>query len=491
MARANISKSTYLKGLQCQKLLWHLKHKPELFEEQKNESDPILEQGNAVGVLAQRLFPGGIGISWDLPISDRIRETQKAIPKMLPIYEATFSSEGMYCQVDILSPAPRDSWDINEVKSTTGVKDVHLPDISFQKHACEASGLKIRRCNLVHIDSDYIRRGDISPKDLFAVEDVTGLLKPHQETIEDNLAEMRNTLGLKSAPKIGIGPHCNDPYECPLIGHCWKHVPTHSVFDLYRGGKTAWELHGDDVLGMADIPDGFRLTPIQRIQVESVRQGKPIVDSKAIRCFLAGLKYPLHFLDFETINPAIPLFDGTRPYQQIPFQFSLHIQDKPGAEPRHVSWLAGSPDDPRPRFLEALKGALGTKGDILAYNMSFELGVLNALTTAFPKHGSWLAKVGKRFVDLLMPFRNFHYYHPDQHGSCSIKDVLPALTGKGYDGMEITDGGTASSEFMRVTYGDVSDAERTKVRGQLEQYCQLDTLGMVWILEELAGLTGA
>ena len=391
MATSNISKSTYMKGLQCQKLLWHLKNTPELFEDKANESDPILEQGNRVGVLAQKLFPGGIDISWDVSFAERIRLTKDAITRRVPIYEATIAVDGLYCQVDILSPAPENQWDINEVKSSTEVKDVHLPDIAFQRYACETAGLKIRTCNLVHIDSSYVRNGDINPSNLFASQDVTGLLKPYLEAIESNLENMRNTLGLKSVPLVPIGPHCSDPYECPLTEHCWKHVPEHSVFDLYRGGKKAWELFDADILGITDIPGGFSLTPIQNIQIDSVRSGKPRIDPAAIKTFLDNLNYPIHFLDFETINPAIPLFDGTTPYQQITFQFSLHIQDEPGAKPIHTSWLADGREDPRPGFLDALKKAFGSKGDILAFNMSFEKGRLKKSAEAFPKHAAWIA----------------------------------------------------------------------------------------------------
>jgi hypothetical protein len=484
--RANISKSSYLAGLQCQKLLWHLRKAPKASRGHDEKPDPAIEQGRQVGLYAQKLFPGGVSIPWDIPFSERTILTRDAISRRVPIYEAAISADGLYSQIDVLVPAPGGRWDINEVKSSTEVKDEHLPDIAFQRHACEAYGLKIRKCLLLHIDGSYVRRGDINPKKLFAFEDVTELLETHGDEIEDNLADLRKALTLKAAPQIGIGHHCSNPRSCPLTDECWAYLPKHSVFDLYRGRKKAWELFEDDILGLADIPDDFNLTASQAIQVSCARKRRPRLDPAGIKEFLTGLSYPLHLLDFETINPAIPLFEGTSPYQQIPFQFSLHVLAKPGAKPVHTAWLAEGCDDPRPAFLDVLKSALGPKGDIMAYNMAFEKARLSELAKDFPAHARWIARASERFVDLLVPFRRFDYHHPSQHGSCSIKAVLPALTGKGYGDMEIGDGSTASNEFMRVTYGDVPESERRRVRRLLEQYCEQDTLGMAWILDELA-----
>lgn len=486
--KANISKSSYLAGLQCQKLLWHLRKEPKAIAKDDGDSNPTIEQGRQVGLYAQELFPCGVSIPWDVPFSERIILTRDAISRRVPIYEAAISADGLYSQIDILTPAPGGRWDINEVKSSTEVKDEHLPDIAFQRHACEAYGLKIRKCLLIHIDGTYVRKGDVNPKKLFASEDVTKSLEPHVEDVETTLGEIRKTLTLKAAPQIEIGRHCSNPRSCPLTDQCWAYLPKYSVFDLYRGGKVAWQLFDDDILGLTDIPEDFDLTTRQEIQVSCARKRKPRLNAKGIQKFLAGLNYPLHLLDFETISPAIPLFNGTSPYQQIPFQFSLHVLVKPGAKPVHTAWLAAGCDDPRPEFLNILKSALGPKGDIMTYNMAFEKARLNELARAFPAHAKWMAKASERFADLLVPFRRFDYHHPSQHGSCSIKAVLPALTGNGYGDMEIGDGSTASNEFMRVTYGDVSESERTRVRRLLEQYCEQDTLGMAWILTELRRL---
>ena len=217
--------------------------------------------------------------------------------------------------------------------------------------------------------------------------------------------------------------------------------------------------------------------------------GQPHVNQHALAEFLSGLEYPLHFLDFETFGTAIPLFDSLRPYQQIPFQFSLHVVRAPGAKPEHVMFLADGRHDPRPEFMLRLRDAIARTGSIVAFNAAFELGRLRDCCEALPNFAPWLKGVANRVVDLLNPFRSFHYYHPDQEGSASMKAVLPALTGRGYEGLAIQEGATASLEFLRITFGEVSEVERQRVRRQLEEYCGQDTEGMIWIVDALADLT--
>ena len=190
-------------------------------------------------------------------------------------------------------------------------------------------------------------------------------------------------------------------------------------------------------------------------------------------------------MDFETINPAVPLFDGTRPYQNIPFQFSVHVVRGANSNPEHYSFVAEGTQDPRPRLLGELQKILGDAGSIITYNKGFEEGILKDLGKAFPECEDWVNQILSRMVDLLAPFRNFDYYHPNQKGSASLKAVLPAVTGQGYKELDIADGQLASLLFEKVTYGEVSDEERNKVRADLEKYCALDTEGMIWIVERL------
>ena len=287
-----------------------------------------------------------------------------------------------------------------------------------------------------------------------------------------------------------IGPHCSDPYLCPLQDKCWSFLPPDSVFDLYYGGKKSWRLFGDGIIRLTDIPEDVDLTDRQAIQRTVALTGKSNVDRKALARFFKGLKYPVSYLDFETFSTAIPLFDGVLPYQQVPFQFSLHKVAEPGSTPDHHAFLADGRCDPRPEFVNRLSDCIGGKGSVVVYNAKFEKSVLDSLAGAFPGHEGWIKNVKRRVVDLLKPFQAFDYYHGEQHGSASIKAVMPALTGRSYADLEIQEGGQASREYLRVHFGVASEDDRRKVRDQLGRYCGQDTEGMIWIVEALRKLAG-
>ena len=250
-------------------------------------------------------------------------------------------------------------------------------------------------------------------------------------------------------------------------------------------GKKGFELLDDNITAIKDIPHDYRLSDKQAIQVKAIESGKPYIDKQGIAEFLKQLRYPMYFLDFETFMTAIPMYDQVHPYQILPFQFSLHIVHSRGSEPEHFSFLADGDVDPRPELLRQLKVLLGKEGSIIAYNAGFEKGKLADACKTYTEYADWYTKIEMRMVDLLSPFRSFYYYHPEQYGSASIKKVLPVLTGKSYNDMEISDGNAASAEYLRVTFGNVDALDRQNVRTQLEKYCGLDTMGMVWIVDRL------
>ena len=485
-SRLSISKSKFIWGLQCPKLLWHAYNAKELIPETDAATQAIFDQGHDVGALAKQMFPDGIEVGAGVrDLDETIRLSQTALKLRKPLFESAFSASGGYCRTDVLRPAPGNAWDLIEVKSTTSVKEVHLDDLAFQTWVLAGAGLKIRRSYLCHINSDFVRCGDIEPKKFFTMEDLTTQIAELSKSVTGKLDAMFQVIRQRQHPDIKIGLHCDDPYSCALHDHCWQFLPPHSVFDLYRGGKKGFDLLNRGVTALADIPDTFKLTSNQALQKQCATSGKPHVNKPAIAKFLAQLEYPVSYLDFETFNTAIPLFDGLHPYQQVPFQFSLHTVRAPGAEPEHTMFLAEGRHDPRPEFMLTLRDALAGTGSVVAFNASFELGRLKECCATLPKFSPWVKAVEARVVDLLSPFRSFAYYHPDQHGSASLKSVLPALTGKGYDELAIQEGGAASNEFLRVTFGEVDEAERQRVRHELEVYCTQDTEGMVWITDAL------
>jgi len=482
-----LTKSKFMTGLQCPKFLWIQVNDPGRIPELDEATIRRFDEGTLIGEVATKAFPGGVDLA-GLDFMENIKKTKEAIKDNKIIFEAGILSGNYFSRVDILVPVGN-GWDIVEVKGTTQVKDQHIPDVAFQKFCAEKSGLKIRKCFLMHLNNEYVRDSEIEPVKLFTKTDVSDDVDNYINDIPGMAKKILNMLKDKDCPDIDIGPHCSDPYDCPL-SECWDFLPKNNVSNFYRIRKqAAFELINDGIHSIADVPEDFRLTYNQQIQKDCELSGKPYVDKDGINEFLETLEYPLYYLDFETFNTGIPMFDGIRPYQQVPFQFSIHIVKEKSAKPEHVMFLADGKDDPRKEFVQKLKTPLGDNGSIVVYNQSFEKRILNELAAAFPEYEDWVESICDRIVDLLVPFRNFQYYNPTQQGSASIKAVLPAITDKSYEGMEIADGGTASIAFLKATYEETKQKEKDRIRKALEKYCALDTEGMIWIVENLEKLS--
>lgn len=491
MAHLYLSKSKYLIGLQCHKLLWiHYNAKDQL-PPVDEQTQAVFDQGHEVGLLAQKLFPNGITIPSDLSLDDAINHSQGLLRQRRPLFEAAFAYQRTFARIDVLNPVRGGKWDLIEVKSSTAVKDPYLDDVAFQRYCYEGAGIPIRRCYLMHINNEYIRHGEVDPVQLFVKEDITEVVAGKFTGIEERIQQMLDVIGRVECPEIGIGPHCGDPYECPFVSICWKGVNKveNNLFSLTRLGAKAWDLYQEGVVRNDKIPASFPLSEIQRIQVKAEQTDKPHVDHAAVAEFLQSLEYPLYLLDFETFQTAIPVVDGTRPYQQVPFQFSLHAAKSLQSEPNHYSWLWDGEGDPRKTLIDQLMPILDDKGSIVVYSASFEMTRLRECVDAYPQFSTKVEKALARIVDLYEPFRSFAIYYPAQHGSASLKSVLPALTGKNYEKLTIQNGGQASEEFKRVMFGEMSREEHQKIRQDLEAYCWLDTMGMLDIIKALNRLT--
>ena len=484
-----ISKTRYVSGQQCPKRLWFEVNAREQVPAVDAATEAIFEQGHEVGRLAQRLFPGGVEVSRDeRRWSVLAAATRRALAARIPLYEAAFEHSGGACRVDILAPVDGGEWDLFEVKSSTSVKDVHLVDLAFQTWVLRGAGVPVRRSHLVRIDTSYVRQGAIEIDRLFAIDDLTEEIEPSIPGVAAELARLRQVAGLPAAPEVPIGPHCTSPYDCPLRPLCWAGVPAPSVLDLVRGGGKAWDLFHSGFVTLGAIPPEVELTDRQRIQVEAARAGGARFDPAALAHFLGRLEHPVHSFDLESFQSALPPFDGTRPYQQIPFQYSLHVVEAPDAAPRAIEFLADEEGDPRPAFLASLRANVAERGSIVVFNASFERSRLEEVAAAFPEHGPWIDALLSRFVDLLEPFQRFDYYHPAQNGSASLKAVLPVLGARGYDHLEIQDGTAAAREFLRLRGGGIDPSVRASVREALLAYCGRDTEGMVEIVTALRRL---
>jgi hypothetical protein len=484
---AYLSKSLFIRGLQCHKSLYLHKYQPELRDEVPPEKQALFDSGTEVGILARDLFPGGVEVPYEgLSPREQLDMTVSEIQKGTEnIYEATFSYNNVFMKADILHRG-RHGWALYEVKQSTGGKEVHVNDVALQYYVVKGSDLPVSRAFLVYINTQYVRHGEIEVKKLFAIEELTDRVNEKQEFVAEEIGKMRHMLA-GALPAIDIGAWCDDPYKCDFKGHCWQHIPEDSVFTLRRKGANRFDLYKQGIIRLEQIPLHV-LNDVQRMQVEFFLEKKETVNREAVREFLDSLWYPLYFLDFETFMSPVPLFDGTSPYQQIPYQYSIHVLEREGAELRHHEFIAEPNVDPREELAERLVAVIPDDACVIAYNSSFEARVLNELAEWLPRHGNRIERVVPNMRDLMAPFRRRDVYHWQMKGSHSQKAVLPALVPDlTYDGLEVMDGGMAMQAYFTMC-GAKDPSEVQRIRASLLEYCKLDTLGMVRILEKLKSL---
>jgi len=478
-----LSKSLFIRGLQCHKSLYLHKYHPELRDEISEEQEALFQTGFEVGKYARRLFPGGVEIPYDETSYDsQIQKTQDEIRNgTKTIYEAAFSYDNIFVKVDVLHK-DHEGWKIFEVKSSTEIVPIYLDDAAVQYYVLNGAGLPVSKVFLAHINNQYVRDGEIDPRGLFTVNDITDSVKQKQPFIAENIARQKEMLE-NDMPDIDIGEHCEKPHGCDFQGHCWQHIPRDSVFDLRRKGINKFDLYRQGIIEMKDIPLD-RLNRYQRLQVEAFLNKADKIDKDAIKTFLDSLIYPLCFLDFETFCTAIPLFDGIRPYRQVPFQYSLHIQDSEGAELKHFEYLAEPRKDPRRELLTKLIDTIPEQSSIIAYT-DFETDRLRELSAWFPEYIDRIERLIRNIRDISLPFDKMDYYHWKMNGSYSIKAVLPVLVPEmGYDNLAIHDGGIAMNAYFAINQSN-DQKEIEGIRSDLLEYCKLDTLAMVKILEKL------
>ena len=481
-----LSKSRVTAGLQCHKRLWWTVHEPAAPELHPNEAlQAVFDEGTHVGEVARTYVPGGVLI--DLPYNayaERIAATEAALQHRTPvIYEASFRASQVYVSVDILESRPEGA-SVIEVKSTTSVKAQHLPDVAVQAHVLGHSGVDASRLEIMHLNR-ACAYPDLS--NLFVRADVTeqahDVLETMPGVIQGQLAMLAGPL-----PNVAIGEHCKKPYECPFMARCWPTLPPHHVSTLYSAGRRALLLEEQGYATIHDLPEDIPLRAIQDRQRRAVQAGQVIVEpglAGALRAF----QPPLAFLDFETVGLPIPIWDGCHPWDQVPVQFSCHVEVADGRVTHH-EWLAEGPGDPRPALAERLVRACEPGRSVVAYNAGFERGCLVRMADALPALAGPLRSIADRLVDLLPVVRN-HVYHPDFGGSFSLKSVLPAMVPElRYDTLAIGDGETASLELERLMFreSELTPEARAQLRSDLLRYCHQDTWGLVKLLERLRQL---
>ena len=495
MNKTFLSKSRYCKGVQCEKILWLDKYKAEVSTAEADETR--FETGRKVGELAKGLFGDYEDIPFDKDFNLRLEKTQELLlSKPNIITEASFIYDNNFCSVDILKN-DSDGVEIYEVKSSTKIKDIYVDDVSYQYLVLTNCGLNVKKACIVYINKEYIRGKELDISQLFNVEDVTETVLEKQGEIRNNVDFINNFMDSydeDSEPDTEIGKYCFDPYSCAFWEYCTRDLPKPNVFDIsgmfrskkfekyYEGKNTFKDLENEDInkkfLEQIDFELNDRPAKIER---------------EAIEKMLDSLKYPLYFIDYETCQYAIPEYEGTKPYQQIPFQYSLHIIKKEGGPLEHKEFLAEVGDDNLIRnFAENMIEDLPEDGSVIVYNKGFESGRNRQIGEMYPDLKDEMDRINGNMVDFMVPFRNRNYYTKEMKGSYSIKYVLPALypddSDLNYVNLDLVhNGGEASAAFLSLK--DKSLEEQEEIRKALLKYCELDTYAMVKILEKFIEVT--
>jgi len=486
-APITISKSRFVAGVQCLKRLYFQVHQPELSARPDEAAVALMDQGRQVGKLARQLFPGGVEVrSGDADQAIRMTRELIANPEVPAIFEGAFEHDGVLVKVDVLERRRDGRWRLIEVKSTTDLKEHHLEDVAIQHRVVSCCGLDLASSRLMHVNRKYVfDGGSLDAKRFFKVRNLTRRVEKMQPKLTFQLRSEFRVLAMPDPPEIPTGPHCTKPVTCEFFDRCNPPLPSDHIGYLPKlHASAAEELEEMGVESISDIPADFPLSDRQRRAARSVQTGEPWFGTEMGK-ELESLRYPLYFADFETVNRAIPRFPGMRPYDQLPFQFSVHVLREPGGEPEHSEFLAMDDHDPRREFITSLCDALGESGSIVVYNQQFEEQRLSEFASWLPEFSGRIENFQRRLWDLLPVIRN-HVYHPAFAGSYSLKAVLPALVPEmTYEGMDIADGTDAGLAWESLVRGTVDGAERERARKALLEYCGQDTLALVRLLEKL------
>lgn len=496
-AAPSLSKSKVMAWRQCERRLWlEVKH-PELRANSEAALSAI-QAGYAVGDVAHRIYDAaGCGRHVDAQAighSAALRLSQELLGSRAPVFEAGVAGGGAIAYADVMLPAKGaqdvPSWHLIEVKSSTSVKDYQRDDVAVQAYAATHAGVSLASISIAHVDSRWVYQGDGDYRGLLILVDVTSEARDRHEEVAQWIRAARAVVQSLREPRNEPGPQCSDPYECGFVGHCTQSDPVVEYpvqwFPHVQARALKQRLAEPGVLDMRQVSDSL-LNDQQRRVKDATLSGQPWFDGKGARQAMAHWPEPLTFLDFESVALPVPIWKGTRPYQQVPFQFSAHRLSR-ARRLEHREFLDTSGEDPRRALALALLEACGERGAVLAYSASFERGRIVELAQAFPELSARLLAVAERIVDLL-PVARDHWYHPAQQGSWSIKAVLPTLVpGLDYQSLQgVQHGGAAVQAWLEAVHPSTEVSRREEIRRQLLAYCRLDTYAMVRVWSALSG----
>ncbi len=492
----NFSKSKLLAFRQCPKRLWLEIHRPDLRIDTA-ATQASFQIGHQVGDIAQRIYdPAGLGALIDVQtegFSRAFERTTELLGTMLPIFEAGFVAGGALAFADVMLPDQVDGkqvWRMVEVKSSTSVKDYHRDDVAVQVFIAQSAGVPLQSVALAYIDNFWTYPGNDDYSGLLVEADLTAEAFSRTEEVKAWITLAQLTSASPAEPAIETGAHCDVPYACGFYDYCSRDEPKaqYPVYWLPYIGAKAQELAAQGVIDLADVPDDLLNPKQMRVKTHTLAN-TVFFDAVGAAADLAVHSLPAYFLDFETIQFAVPIWQGTRPYQQNTFQFSLHTLSEAG-QLEHTEFLDLSGGDPSEPFAQALIAVCGQSGPVYVYNAAFETSRMSELATRYPHLSAALLAINARVVDLL-PIARDRYYHPSQQGSWSIKKVLPAVVPElRYDALDgVQDGGGAMEAFLEAIHPDTQAERKSQIEQQLLAYCKLDTYAMVRLWQVFAGRT--
>ena len=493
MNNTYLSKSRYCKCIQCKKILWLKKYKPDVAV--PSEKDAVFENGKRVGDLAKNLFGKYEDVEFNEELNVMLEKTNELLKnKPNIITEASFNYNNNFCSVDILKNDV-DGVEIYEVKSSTKMSDIYVDDVSYQYYVLSSLGFNVKKVSVVHINKEYIRQENLELDKLFKIEDITDIAISKKEEIENNIIELNKFMEEHkedNEPDIDIGIKCMEPYLCDFWNYCTRKLPKPNIFDISilgnKAKKIKFEKYYEGKVSFEDLQyENLQERALEQIDFE-LNNLEPKIDKEAIKEILDSLKYPLYFIDYETYQTAIPEIIGTKPYQQLPFQYSLHIIKEKGAPIEHKEFLAEIDDkDSIRHFAESMIKDMPENGSVIIYNKSFEPARNNEIAKMYPDLKDELERINSNIVDFMVPFRQRKYYLKEMHGSASIKAVLPALYPDDpeldYHNLPVVHNGKEASETFLSLKGKTKE-EQEEIRHGLLVYCELDTYAMVKLWEK-------
>jgi len=490
----SFSKSKLMALRQCPKRLWLEIHQPDLRED-SSATEMSFQIGHRVGDIAQEIYdPQGVGAVIDFKVEgfkSAFERTLKLMESTLPVFEAGFSAGGALAFADVMLPVHRDgrqAWRMVEVKSSTGVKDYYRDDVAVQAFVARNSGVPLQSIALAHIDNTWVYPGDGDYSGLLMEVDLTEEAFAREGEVKDWIKQAQLVAAAPTEPLVEVGGHCEKPYACGFYKYCSRDEPLadHPVHWLPYFGAKAAALAKSGVYELKDVPDD-QLSAMQRRVKSHTVANTVYFDAEGAAADLAGHVLPAYFLDFETIQFAVPIWKDTRPYQFHTFQYSVHMLSDAGVL-SHRDFLDLSGNDPAEQLALALIADCGTQGPVYVYNAGFETSRIREMAARFPELSNALLAINERVIDLL-PIARERYYHPSQQGSWSIKKVLPAVVPElRYDALDgVQDGGMAMDAFLEAIHTDTNAQRKDQIHAQLLAYCKLDTYAMVRLWQVFAG----